>query len=45
MAGLIPDAQVRIYPDAAHAFLFQEPERVAADTSAFLESPTTGATS
>jgi pimeloyl-ACP methyl ester carboxylesterase len=36
MAGLIPDAQIRIYPDAAHAFLFQEPERVAADVNAFL---------
>ena len=36
MAGLIPDAQIRIYPDAAHGFLFQEPEQVAADTNAFL---------
>jgi pimeloyl-ACP methyl ester carboxylesterase len=36
MAGLIPDARIRIYPDSAHAFLFQEPERVAADVSAFL---------
>jgi len=36
MAGLIPDAQIRIYPDAAHAFLFQEPERVAADVNEFL---------
>jgi pimeloyl-ACP methyl ester carboxylesterase len=41
MAGLIPDAQIRIYPDAAHAFLFQEPEQVAADINAFLASPTT----
>jgi pimeloyl-ACP methyl ester carboxylesterase len=38
MAGLIPDAQIRIYPDSAHAFLFQEPEQVAADIHAFLES-------
>jgi pimeloyl-ACP methyl ester carboxylesterase len=37
LAGLIPDAQIRIYPDAAHAFLFQEPEQVAADINAFLE--------
>jgi pimeloyl-ACP methyl ester carboxylesterase len=37
MAGLIPDAQIRIYPDSAHAFLFQEPEQVAADVNAFLE--------
>jgi pimeloyl-ACP methyl ester carboxylesterase len=36
LAGLIPDAQIRIYPDAAHAFLFQEPEQVAADVNAFL---------
>ena len=36
MAGLIPDARIRIYPDAAHAFLFQEPEQVAADINAFL---------
>ena len=36
MAGLIPDAQIRIYPDSAHAFLFQEPEQVAADVNAFL---------
>ena len=25
LAGLIPDAQIRIYPDAAHGFLFQYP--------------------
>jgi pimeloyl-ACP methyl ester carboxylesterase len=37
MAGLIPDAQIRIYADSAHAFLFQEPEQVAADINAFLE--------
>jgi pimeloyl-ACP methyl ester carboxylesterase len=36
MAGLIPDAQIRIYPDSAHAFLFQEPAQVAADIIAFL---------
>jgi pimeloyl-ACP methyl ester carboxylesterase len=36
MAGLIPGAQIRIYPDSAHAFLFQEPEQVATDVSAFL---------
>jgi pimeloyl-ACP methyl ester carboxylesterase len=36
LAGLIPDAHLRIYPDAAHAFLFQEPEQVAADVNAFL---------
>jgi pimeloyl-ACP methyl ester carboxylesterase len=36
MAGLIPDARIRIYPDAAHGFLFQEPEQVAGDVNAFL---------
>ena len=36
MAGLIPAAQIRIYPDAAHAFLFQYPQEVAADVNAFL---------
>jgi pimeloyl-ACP methyl ester carboxylesterase len=37
MAGLIPDAQIRIYPDAAHAFLFQYPSEVAADVREFLD--------
>jgi pimeloyl-ACP methyl ester carboxylesterase len=36
MAGLIPGAQIRIYPDSAHGFLFQQPEAVAADVNAFL---------
>jgi pimeloyl-ACP methyl ester carboxylesterase len=36
MAGLIPDAQIRIYPDAAHGFLFQYPAEVAAEVNAFL---------
>jgi hypothetical protein len=36
MAGLIPDAQIRIYPDAAHGFLVQDPTEVAAEVSAFL---------
>jgi pimeloyl-ACP methyl ester carboxylesterase len=38
MAGLIPDAKIRIYPDSVHAFLFQEPEQVAADVIAFLSA-------
>jgi pimeloyl-ACP methyl ester carboxylesterase len=38
MAGLIPDARIRIYPDAAHGFLFQYPAEVAADVNAFLAS-------
>ena len=36
MAGLIPNAQIQIYSDAAHGFLFQYPTEVAADVSAFL---------
>jgi pimeloyl-ACP methyl ester carboxylesterase len=36
MAGLIPDAKVRIYPDSAHGFLFQYPTEVAAEVNAFL---------
>jgi pimeloyl-ACP methyl ester carboxylesterase len=39
MAGLIPDARIRIYPDAAHGFLFQYPAEVAADIDAFLAEP------
>ncbi len=37
MAGLIPDAQIRIYDDAAHGFLFQYPQQVAADVREFLD--------
>jgi pimeloyl-ACP methyl ester carboxylesterase len=36
MAGLIPDARIRIYPDSAHGFLFQYPDEVAAEVNAFL---------
>jgi pimeloyl-ACP methyl ester carboxylesterase len=36
LAGLIPDARIRIYPDAAHGFLFQHPTEVAADVNEFL---------
>ena len=36
LAGLIPNAQIRIYPDAAHGFLFQYPTDVAADMNDFL---------
>ena len=38
LAGLIPDARIRIYPDAAHGFLFQYPDEVAAEVNAFLAS-------
>jgi pimeloyl-ACP methyl ester carboxylesterase len=37
LAGLLPDARVKIYPDAAHGFLFQHHEEFAADVHAFLE--------
>jgi len=37
MVGLIPDARIRIYPDAAHGFLFQYPDEVAAEINDFLE--------
>jgi pimeloyl-ACP methyl ester carboxylesterase len=36
LAGLIPNAGVGIYPDAAHGFLFQYPTEVAADVNEFL---------
>jgi pimeloyl-ACP methyl ester carboxylesterase len=37
LAGLIPHATVKIYPDAAHGFLFQHHAEFAADVSAFLD--------
>jgi pimeloyl-ACP methyl ester carboxylesterase len=36
LAGLIPDARLKIYPDAAHGFLFQHHAEFAADLEAFL---------
>jgi pimeloyl-ACP methyl ester carboxylesterase len=36
LAGLIPQARVKIYPDAAHGFLFQHHAEFAADVEAFL---------
>ncbi|MFE7860713.1 alpha/beta fold hydrolase [Streptomyces sp. NPDC057403] len=36
LAGLIPDARIHIYPDAAHASLFQYPIEVAKDVNDFL---------
>src|SRR6201989_1937259 len=38
-AGLIPQAAVKIYPDAAHGFLFQHHAEFAADVEAFLRQP------
>lgn len=38
MAGLIPDARIRIYPDSAHGFLFQYPSEVAGEVNGFLSA-------
>jgi pimeloyl-ACP methyl ester carboxylesterase len=39
LAGLIPQARVKIYPDSAHGFLFQHHAEFAADVEAFLINP------
>jgi pimeloyl-ACP methyl ester carboxylesterase len=39
IAGLIPQATVKIYPDSAHGFLFQHHAEFAADVEAFLARP------
>ena len=39
LAGLIPQARVKIYADSAHGFLFQHPADFAADVEAFLSDP------
>ena len=39
LAGLIPQAQVKIYPDSAHGFLFQHHAEFAGDVAAFLAAP------
>jgi pimeloyl-ACP methyl ester carboxylesterase len=36
LAGLIPGARLKIYPDAAHGFLFQHHAEFAADVEAFV---------
>jgi pimeloyl-ACP methyl ester carboxylesterase len=36
LAGLIPGAQLKIYPDAAHGFLFQHHAEFASDVDGFL---------
>jgi pimeloyl-ACP methyl ester carboxylesterase len=36
LAGLIPGARPKIYPDAAQGFLFQHHAKLAADVGAFL---------
>ena len=39
LAGLIPQASVKIYPDSAHGFLFQHHAEFAADIEVFLGVP------
>ena len=39
LAGLIPQARMKIYPDSAHGFLFQHHAEFAADVEAFLSDP------
>jgi len=41
MAGLIPDAQIKIYPDANHGSIFQYAAEAAEDVNAFLGASTT----
>jgi pimeloyl-ACP methyl ester carboxylesterase len=40
LAGLIPGARLKIYPDSAHGFLFQHHAEFAADVDAFLSETT-----
>jgi pimeloyl-ACP methyl ester carboxylesterase len=37
LAGLLPDAELKIYPDSAHGFLFQHHTQFAADVDGFLQ--------
>jgi len=37
LTGLLPEARLKIYPDAAHGFLFQHHSEFAADVDAFLQ--------
>ena len=39
LGGLIPQAQVKIYPDSAHGFLFQHHAAFAEDVETFLSRP------
>ena len=39
LAGLIPQARVKIYPDSAHGFLFQHHAQFASDVDEFLTGP------
>jgi len=42
LTGLIPQASVKIYPDAAHGFLFQHASEFAADVTEFLDDHGSG---
>jgi pimeloyl-ACP methyl ester carboxylesterase len=42
LAGLIPGAKIKIYPDSAHGFLFQHHTEFAADVEAFLHAGEVG---
>jgi pimeloyl-ACP methyl ester carboxylesterase len=37
LAGLIPNSTIKIYPDAAHGFLFQHYTEFATDVTTFLD--------
>jgi len=37
LAGLLPDARLKLYPDSAHGFLFQHHAEFAGDVHAFLD--------
>ncbi len=39
LAGLIPQAQIKLYPDSAHGFLFQHYAEFAGDVGTFLTAP------
>ncbi len=39
LAGLLPDARLKIYPDSAHGFLFQHHAEFAANVAEFLSAP------
>ena len=39
LAGLIPQARIKIYPDSAHGFLFQHHAEFARDVEEFLSRP------
>ena len=39
LVGLLPHAQLKVYPDSAHGFLFQHSAEFAADVGDFLDQP------